>query len=124
MEWNPDFLYRIRGTWAINGSEQIIVFNLSNAVPTVCLASKSDETEPIVKHRVDLCPDEWNDSFGDDFYDYSLQNSFYFLDKQTNWKSQMSSVAVPGQQLTILSDMELENSMMDLRKKVGSRHGE
>lgn len=124
MEWNPDFLYRIRGTWAFNGSEQIIVFNLSNAVPTVYLASKSDETEPIVKHRVDLCPDEWNDSFGDDFYDYSLQNSFYFLDKKTNWKSQMSSVAVPGQQLTILSDMELENSMMDLRKKVGSRHGE
>ena len=33
MTWNPDYAYKIRGTWARRGKEQIIVFNLPNAVP-------------------------------------------------------------------------------------------
>lgn len=35
MKWNPDFLYKIRGIWAKRLNEQIIVFNLTNAMPAV-----------------------------------------------------------------------------------------
>lgn len=125
MEWNPDYLYRIRGTWVARGSEQIIVFNLSNAVPAAFLETETDDGDAAKKRRVDLCPEEWNDTFGEEFYEYSLQNSFYFLAPRTDWKAQAASMAVPGQdQVTILSDAELEESMMNLRKRVGSRHGE
>ncbi len=125
MEWNPDYLYRIRGTWAARGSDQIIVFNLSNAVPAAFLETESEDGEAAKKRRVDLTPEDWNDSFGEEFYEYSLQNSFYFLAPRTDWKAQASSMAVPGQdQVTILTDAELEESMLNLRKRVGSRHGE
>ena len=125
MEWNPDYLYRIRGTWVARGSEQIIVFNLSNAVPAAFLEAETDDGDAAKKRRVDLCPEEWNDNFGEEFYEYSLQNSFYFLAPRTDWKAQADSIAVPGQdQVTILTDAELEESMINLRKRVGSRHGE
>jgi len=125
MEWNPDYLYRIRGTWVARGSDQIIVFNLSNAVPAAFLEAETDDGDAAKKRRIDLCPEEWNDTFGEEFYEYSLQNSFYFLAPRTDWKAQADSIAVPGQdQVTILTDAELEESMINLRKRVGSRHGE
>ena len=125
MEWNPDYLYRIRGTWVARGSDQIIVFNLSNAVPAAFLEAEADDNDAAKKRRVDLCPEEWNDTFGEEFYEYSLQNSFYFLAPRTDWKAQASSIAVPGlDQVPVLSDAELEESMINLRKRVGSRHGE
>jgi len=125
MEWNPDYLYRIRGTWVARGSDQIIVFNLSNAVPAAFLEAEADDSDAAKKRRVDLCPEEWNDTFGEEFYEYSLQNSFYFLAPRTDWKAQASSIAVPGlDQVPVLTDAELEESMINLRKRVGSRHGE
>ena len=125
MDWNPDYLYRIRGTWVARGSEQIIVFNLSNAVPAAFLEAESDDGDAAKKRRVDLCPEEWNDTFGEEFYEYSLQNSFYFLAPRTDWKAQADSIAVPGlDQVPVLTDAELEESMINLRKRVGSRHGE
>lgn len=125
MEWNPDYLYRIRGTWVARGSDQIIVFNLTNAVPAAFVESTSDaEQRELRKKRVDLCPEEWNDSFGDEFYEYSIQNSFYFLAPRSDWKAQEKSVLAPGaEQITFLSDLELEESVANLRKRVGSIHG-
>lgn len=122
MEWNPDYLYRIRGTWAARGTDQIIVFNLTNAVPAAFLESEQDSAK---RRRIDLCPEEWSDSFGDEFYDYSLQNSFYFLAPRTDWKAQAASIAAPGiEHLPVLSDEELQESMEKLKMRVGSRHGE
>lgn len=37
MRWNPDYLYKIRGIWAKHFNEQIIVFNFTNAIPTVLM---------------------------------------------------------------------------------------
>lgn len=125
MEWNPDYLYRIRGTWTARGMDQIIVFNLSNAVPAAFLEAETEEGDAVKRRRVALCPEEWNDSFGDEFYEYSLQNSFYFIAPRTDWKAQEASRAVPGQDtVPILTDAELEERMTNLRKRVGSRHGE
>lgn len=33
MGWNPDYVYRIRGSWAARGRDEIIVFPLTNAMP-------------------------------------------------------------------------------------------
>ncbi len=125
MEWNPDYLYHIRGTWAARGNDEIIVFSLTNAVPAAFLQTVSDETEEPVKKRVDMCPDEWQESFGDEFYDYALDNSFYFLSPKTDWKAYSKSVDVPGiQQIKIKTDEDLEISIEILKHKAGSRSNE
>lgn len=124
MQWNPDYLYRIRGTWVARGSEQIIVFNLANAVPAAFLETVTEETDTAKRRRVDLCPEEWNDTFGEDFYDYSLQNSFYFLAPRSDWNAQAPCMDVPGfSQYPVMTDSELKQSEINLRKRVGSIHG-
>lgn len=126
MQWNPDYSYRIRGTWVARGMDQIIIFNLPNAVPaTLVEGAKEGCNESGRPKRIDLCPEEWNDSFGDEFYEHALQNSFYFLAPQGDWKAQVPSREAPGLERTIvLSEQELTESATNLRKRVGSVYGE
>ena len=105
MEWNPDFAYRVRGSWASRGVDQIIVFSLQNAEPAAYL---EDADEAKRRRRTTLCPDEWQDNFGDEFYDYALENSFYFLAPRREWNSQAASIPVPGtSQVEVLNDDQL-----------------
>ena len=122
MEWNPDYMYRIRGTWAKRGNDQIIVFNLVNAMPAV-LVAKDGETAPS-KRRVTLCPEEWTDDFGDEFYEHRLENDFYYLAPNTEWQAQASSIPAPGmQQYAIPSDYELQLSIQTLMKGAETADG-
>ena len=79
MDWNPDYLYRIRGSWAARGRDEIIVFTLPNAMPAALMETIDEESEEMRRRRVSMCPEEWNESFGDEFYEYALDNSFFFL---------------------------------------------
>jgi hypothetical protein len=125
MNWNPDYLYHIRGSWAARARDEIIVFTLSNAVPAAIMETVSDEDEETVRRRVDMCPEEWSDTFGDDFYDYALDNSFYFLAPKTEWKADSKGVDVPGtQQLMIKTEEDLGNSMEILKYKVNNSDGQ
>ena len=45
MKWNPDYTYKVRGTWASRRGEQIIVFNLPNAVPVMLIPADDDGGE-------------------------------------------------------------------------------
>jgi len=116
MDWNPDFAYRIRGAWAARGVEEIIVFSLQNAEPGAYLTP----TEPGVKarrRRTTLCPEEWEHSFGDEFYDYALDNSFYFLSPRSGWNAQAKSIMAPGfEQVAVRSQDELRESIDQLRQ--------
>ena len=116
MEWNPDFAYRIRGTWASRGMDRIIVFSLQNAEPAAYL---EDADEAKRRRRTVLYPDEWQDSFGDEFYDYALENSFYFLAPRKDWNAQAASIPVPGmEQLSVLTDDQLLERIDTLKVKV------
>lgn len=118
MQWNPDFVYRIRGTWVARGVDQIIVFNLVNALPAAIMDTSEAKSKT---RRVDLCPEEWNDSFGEEFYEHSLQNSFFFLAPHGDWKAQVPSREVCGfEQTPILTETEIAESALNLRKRVGS----
>lgn len=124
MDWNPDYLYRIRGTWAARGTEEIIVFILSNASPAVAVDAVSRADESIRHRRVSLCPEEWNNTFGAEFYEYSLENSFFFLAAKRDWKAQLKCIDAPNvSKLDLLSMEDLQRSMDALRTGVGSFHG-
>lgn len=90
MEWNPEYQYHIRGTWISRGQDQIIVFDLSNSMSSTYVEC-ADETGE--KKRVLLCPDEWNNGFGEDFYNFCIQNSIYYI-RNANWNVDAKGTAV------------------------------
>ena len=119
MDWNPDYAYRVRGTWAKRGVDEIIVFPLTNSEPAAYMEVVNPETEQVRRRRTTLCPEEWNDSFGEEFYDYALENSFYYLAPRTDWNSQAKSIIAPGvKQVAVLSEEELQASIEQLKEKV------
>lgn len=124
MEWNPDYVYKIRGTWATRGSEQIIVFNLPNAVPAMSV-QVVDTEENASKRRVDMCPEEWADDFGPEFYEHTLENGFYYIAPQSEWHSQAKSVSAPGmEQFGSFSPEQLQLSIKELTKETETENGD
>ena len=119
MEWNPDYVYHVRGSWAARARDEIIVFLLTNAMPAAYVETV-EETEYSKHRRVRLCPQEWQESFGDGFYDYAIDNSFYFLAPKTDWKADSKSVLPPGiSQFAIKTEDELDSSIEEIKQKVG-----
>ncbi len=115
MEWNPEYIYKIRGIWAKRGEEQIIVFNLVNAMPAVLVPQESDDEKP--QRRINTCPEEWMDDFGEEFYEHVLENGFYYLAPGTEWKTYTDSIPAPGIQQFIVPDPdELQMSMEKLMR--------
>lgn len=89
MGWNPDYYQRIIGTLIEKGNDQIIVFNLCNAMPLMLL----DEEK---KKRVGVCPEEWDD-FGSEFYEYVEENDLFYLPNNTNLGLDAKGTPISGQ---------------------------
>lgn len=94
MEWDPEYIYRVRGMWAKRGAEQIIVFNLVNAIPAMLVPSENADST--ARRRTELCPAEWTDDFGEEFYEHILENGFYYLAPDSEWRTTAASVPAPG----------------------------
>ncbi len=122
MGWNPDYTYKIRGTWASRGTEQIIVFNLPNAVPAMTVQPESENgSRP---KKVDLCPEEWVDDFGEEFYEHTLENGLYYIAPNIEWHSQAKSVLAPGmEQFASTTPEQLQLSIDDLIRSTGDNNG-
>lgn len=45
---------------------------------------------------VEMCPDEWTDDFGDEFYEHVLENGFYYLTPDADWQTAAPSIPAPG----------------------------
>ena len=114
MDWNPEYIYKIRGTWARREQEQIIVFNLVNAAPAMYIAENGSDR--LTRKRISLCPEEWDDGFGEEFYEHSLENGFYYLTPNAAWNSQAESILAPGMpQFVETSSEQLRLAMEDLQ---------
>lgn len=124
MNWNPDYIYKIRGTWAMRREEQIMVFILHNAAPLM-LVQPDTEEESRKRKRISLCPEEWADDFGEEFYEHSLENGFYYIAPDSEWNSQAQSIAAPGIECFESPTPEsLQMSIEDLKRGVEVRNGE
>lgn len=122
MQWNPDYSYKVRGTWAKRGNEQIIVYSLVNAVPSVLMTSEGDGNGK--KKRVEMCPEEWNDDFGEEFYEHTLENGFYYITPSLEWNTQAESIPAPGmKQYDVPSETEIQESIDTLKKGMMNNNG-
>lgn len=113
MDWNPDFNYRILGTWIEKGQDCLMVFNLSKAMPIAEIVN-DEEQESIRKRRMAVCPEEWEDSFGDEFYEFSVENELYYLKSVPNLRSDAKCRTVDGQAISPLSKEEVLESAAKL----------
>ena len=114
MEWNPDFSYRIRGVWASRRDDEIIIFDLSEAVAAI-LYSVETEAAP-VKKRVITFPEEWESDFGLEFYDYGVNSQFRFLHSNVDWKADSKPKPIPDTiQFRAPSNMDVQGMIDDLR---------
>ena len=112
-------MYRIRGTWAKRGTDEIIVFNLANATPAVLVAV--DKEDSTARRRVSLTPDEWIDDFGEEFYEHTLDNGFFYLTPDTEWNAQAASIPAPGiEQISAPTPEQLQMSIEMLMKGASS----
>ena len=115
MEWNPDYVYKIRGVWAKRHHQQIIVFNLINAVPAILV--QNDENETARKRRVNACPEEWLDDFGEEFYEHTIENGFYYLASNSDWNALVQSVPAPGiEQFEFPTVADFQESVENLKR--------
>lgn len=114
MKWDPEYVYRVRGIWARQRNDQIMIFNLTNAMP---MAIPTDKEDGQHKRRVALCPSEWTDDFGEEFYEHVLENGFFYLAPDYEWKTNAQSIPVPGfNQYQAPSAEELQLSIDNLTR--------
>lgn len=122
MEWNPDYVYKIRGIWAKNKNKQIIIFDLTNAMPAVWLDNDPDGRN---RKRVNLCPDEWIDGFGEEFYEHVIDNEYYYLSSKADWQVDSKSIHAPGfKQFSVPSFEEINNRISMLTEGVQDQDDE
>jgi hypothetical protein len=122
MDWNPDYIYRIRGVWAGRGSDEIIVFNLSEAA-AVILCPVDTEAAP-VKKRIVTFPEEWETEFGMEFYRHGVTHQFRHLSPNFDWKAGSKSKPVSEEMdFDLLSDVEIKDMIEGLRASQGGVDG-
>ena len=107
MNWNPDFQYISRGTFLSQGNEKIIVFDVSGAISAAYVQCEEDGK----RRRVLVCPDEWNGSFGEEFYDFILQNDLYYIRTSGIWGSQSKAVPFGKSGVSVPTENDIRVSM-------------
>ena len=114
MEWNPEYSYRIMGTWIEKGNDRIMTFNLSNAVPMMQVQGNESSSR---KKNIVICPEEWESGFGDEFYEFSLQNNLYYMANNVPINSGAHSVVANGTEQLSLPTAEDVKTSYELIKK-------
>lgn len=116
MEWDPNYLYKVRGTWVQREHKQIIVYNLEDAVSAVPLSPTSGAR----LRRAELYPEAWEYSFGDEFYDHIRENGIFYMGQSAAWQADRPSVPAPGvEQYRTPTGCELQALADKLKKKDG-----
>lgn len=125
MDWNPEFRYQIRGTWLAHGRDEIIVFDVANAVPGMDIEEADKENNRVHRTRVDYIPQEWGEAFGEEFYAFCVQNGLYYIRVNGDWNARAKSrVVSDANELSIISEEELRMSIERMRMKVGAGNNE
>lgn len=120
MDWFPDYMYKVFGTLIEKGNEQIVIFNLLNAMPNITVTEEVENTNKTVHRKIDICPEEWGNSFGEEFYNFSMDNVLYYLPKNTSLQANEKSRPVEGQlPFEVMNGAEVLRFAENLKHKAG-----
>lgn len=122
MDWFPDYMYKVFGTLIEKGNEQIVIFNLLGAMPNTTITEELVNENKTVRRKIDICPEEWGDSFGEEFYDFSMDNMLYYLPKDTDIKASEKSHPVEGQiSFEVMNGAQVLQFAKNLKQKAGKK---
>lgn len=95
-----------------------MIFNLSDALPLVSYK----ENKSGRKKETIICPEGWGDAFGEEFYDFSLENKLYYSYEKADWNSRAECKCIEEHPaVRIMSPMELKECAERLKPKTGRR---
>lgn len=99
---------------------QIIIFNLEQAISV--LLAPADETS-LKKKRVELFQEQWEDRFGEEFYDHIVENEIFYMAESTAWQTRRPSIPAPGMaQYRAPTEEELQIMMETLTREAAAGH--
>ena len=105
-------VYKVQGTWIRCSGGQIIVFNLENAISVLITPEEASASK---KRRIELLPEQWENSFGEEFYDHVVENEMFYIAESPAWQAQRPSVPAPGiAQYSAPTEEELHTMMETL----------
>ena len=114
MEWDPEFHYRVFGTWIKKDDDCIMIFNLTESVPFISYKENSSNK----KRETAVCPEGWGDTFGEEFYHFSLENNLYYSREKAGWNSRTECKCIEEHPaVRIMSPMELKECAAGLKRK-------
>ena len=118
MEWDPEFHYRVFGSCIEKGDDRIMIFNLTDALPLVSYK----ENKSGRKKETIICHEGRGDAFGEEFYDFSLENKLYYSYEKADWNSRAECKCIEEHPaVRIMSPMELKECAERLKPKTGRR---
>ena len=121
MEWFPDYNYKVLGTLIEKGNEQMVIFNLDNALPNVTIKETNEEDGKTKKKKVVVCPEEWGETFGDEFYNFSIDNALYYMPSSLKEGISKKSRPVDGQlSFDLMTETQLYEMAESIKKKAGN----
>lgn len=123
MDWFPDYTYKTFGTLIKNSSEKFLIFDLSAAMPNITVTEKIANTNKTVYKKINICPEEWGDSFGEEFYNFSLDNILYYMPQETDLNSSEKSRPVEGDlPFAVMNSAEVLQLAEKIKHKVGKEY--
>jgi len=121
MDWFPDYNYKVLGTLIEKGNEQMVIFNLDNALPNVTIKETNEEDGKTKKKKVVVCPEEWGETFGDEFYNFSIDNALYYMPSSLKEGISKKSRPVDGQlSFDLMTETQLYEMAESIKKKAGN----
>ena len=68
-----------------------------------------------------VCPEEWGESFGEEFYDFSLDNALYYSPQNADLRISEKSKPVDGQlSFPLMSGDEIIEMANKIKAKAGN----
>ena len=120
MEWNPDLIYRVRGTWIGGCDGQMIIFNLESAVSVLLVSADAAASR---RERIELLPEQWESGFGEEFYDHIVENEMFYTAGGPARQTRRPSVPAPGMaQYSVPTEEELLGMMEILEREAAAGH--
>ena len=129
-EWKPNCKVRVIGVRKQNGSESVLLFDMTETevfIPTVSTEETDEEKEkvtPVVSTSKSVCayPLEWADNFGSPYYRYAQQKELEYYSKHGKWEIDVSSTPYSDSELQVTSGTVIKESIdqiiAEMRKEV------
>ncbi len=132
FEWRTDSKIRVTGVRKQNGTEAVLLFDLTETevfIPNSVTDADDEKAVPITSTTKSVCayPMEWADNFGTDYYRRAQQVEMEYYTKHGNWDIDMTGQPFTSSELQVTSGTVIKESidqlLAEMRREVRENYG-